>query len=119
MLPRLVCFLSRDGNTLSASVLCTPELKAHQAPLRAGLREKAFQVVLEICGTTANAYLLFVGTARSREQKVVEIEGGVAAITGFAEGVRAIGVGGHRAVGAAQIWRHHLLGRRKRWTANK
>lgn len=46
---------------------------------------------------------------------MVEIECGVAAVTGLAEGVRAIRVGGDRAVGAAEVGRHDLLGRRKGW----
>lgn len=60
-------------------------------------------------------HLLFVGTAGSGEQQVVEIERGVAAVAGLAEGVRAIRVSGDRAVGAAEVRRHHLLGRRERW----
>ena len=46
---------------------------------------------------------------------MVEIERGVAAVAGLAERVRAIRVGGYRAVGAAEVRRHHLLGRRERW----
>lgn len=49
---------------------------------------------------------------------MVEIERGVAAVAGLAEGVRAICVGGDRAVGTAEVGRHHLLGRRERWSAN-
>lgn len=63
-------------------------------------------------------YLLFVGAASRREQQVVEIERRVAAVTWLAEGVGAIRVGGDRAVGAAEVRRHHLRGRRKRWMDN-
>lgn len=47
---------------------------------------------------------------------MVEVEGGVAAVAWLAEGVRPIGMRGNRAVGAAEVWRHHLLGWRERWT---
>lgn len=60
--------------------------------------------------------LLFVGTAGGREQQVVKVESGVAAVAGLAERVRPIRVGGDCPVGAAEVGRHHLLGWCKRWT---
>lgn len=48
---------------------------------------------------------------------MVEVEGGVAAVAGLAEGVRSIRVGRDCPIGAAEVGRHHFFGWCECWTA--